>query len=80
MRVYDAERDDERMELPRPRSTEVRQDPLFGWQIDEQVLHVEGGLGDGGDPGGHDGEFAKPRVRELRRVVECGSSLFSQRL
>jgi hypothetical protein len=45
---------------------------------------IIGGLGDGGDDPsgarGHDGEFAKPRVRELRRVVECGSSLFSQRL
>jgi len=67
-------RDDEGIDASRPGGAVVRQDALLERHVDEQVLEIVGGLGQGGDLGGQNGEFAKPGELELRRVEDADHS------
>jgi len=62
-------------DVPGPGGGEVRQEQLVWGQVDEEVVQIVDGLGDGGDPGGLKGELPQRPLPEADRVVDGLQSL-----
>ena len=63
------------VDVPGPGGGEVGQEQFVGGQVDEEVVQIGDGLGDGGDPGGLKGERPQLRLREVDRIVDGLHSL-----